>query len=141
MPANTGDQVVIEVQDPAVPATWVPVNDMNRLSRRTGRTESQQRVFMKTRPYKSRSSRTTTHTVSGLFNDDDAGQQILRDAMEADTPVTLRFLHDGTNGFSQQFFVNNMTYDANPDPSAFQEDGFELSDNADPVVVAAGPIF
>ena len=141
MPIAPGSSLVIEVQDPVVPATWVPVNDMTRFSRRTSRSTGRTRVFMKPRPYLTRGQREMTATLTGLLNDDDAGQIILRDAMGADDPVTLRFLPDGTNGFSQQFYVNQTSGDANPDPQSLQEGGFELADAADPVAVGTGPIF
>lgn len=140
MPTVQGDELVIEVQDPLVPATWVPINDANRFSRRTARTTTKTRVFMRATPYVNRSQRESTATLSGFVNTDDPGQQILRDAMEADTIVKIRVLPDGVNGFSQDFYVNNQGADANPEPQNMQECSWELIDAADPVQVLTGPI-
>jgi hypothetical protein len=140
MPTVTGDDLIIEVQDPAAPTTWVPVNDMNRFSRRTTRSTGRTRVFMRSRAYLTRGQREFTATVSGFLNAVDPGQVILRTAMNTDVPVTLRILPDGVNGFTQQFYVGNQSFDANPDPQAMQETGWELSDAADPVAVLLGPI-
>lgn len=139
MPTETGDALVIEVET-AVPGTFVPVNDMNRFSRRTNRSTSRTRVFMRARPYTTRSAREWTATLSGYLNTDDAGQQLLRAGINTDVPVRLRILPDGVNGWEQEFYVGTSGHDANPDPTAMQEVSYELADAGDPVAVGTGPI-
>jgi hypothetical protein len=128
------------VEDPGTPGTYIPVNEMNRFSRRTGRSTSRTPVFMRARPHTTRSAREFTATISGFLNDTDPGQEIIRDAMNADTTVKLRVLPDGVNGFTQDFYVGNQTYDASADASAMQEAGWELTDASDPALVLLGPI-
>lgn len=140
-PTAQGDELVIEVKDTTTtPATYVPVNDMNRFSRRTTRATGRQRVFMRTTPRTTRGAREWTSTLSGFLNTDDPGQDIIRLAMETDVPITLKIMPDGVNGFSQDFYVGNQSHDANPDPQNMQEGGWELTDASDPVIVGTGPI-
>jgi hypothetical protein len=140
MGVQTGDKIVIEVETTDGGGVYVPVNDMNRFSRRNTRGATRTRVFMRARPYLTRGQRETTATISGLLNTTDTGQGLLRTAMNTDVPIRLRILPDGTNGFIQQFYVNNTGNDATPDPADMQDASFELSDAADPVVVGTGPV-
>jgi hypothetical protein len=95
---------------------------------------------MRARPYLTRGQRETTATISGLLNTTDAGQNALRTAMNTDVPVALRILPDGTNGFIQEFYVNNAGNDATPDPADMQDASFELSEAGDPYVIGSGPV-
>lgn len=140
MPTVQGDELVIEVATALAPTVFVPVNEMNRFSRRTARTTTKTRVFMNPNPKIARSARDVTATISGFVDTDDPGQEILRDAMATDDIITLRILPDGVNGFTQQFYLNNQGADANPEPQNGQECSWELTDAAAPVVVLTGPI-
>lgn len=140
MPTVQGDELVIEVAEKTAPTVFVPVNEMNRFSRRTARSTTKTRVFMNPNPKVSRTARDTTATLSGFVDTDDPGQQILRDAMESDLTVILRVLPDGVNGFTQEFYLNNQGADANPEPQNGQECSWELTDAAAPAIVLTGPI-
>jgi hypothetical protein len=136
----TGDEVVIEIEDPATPATFLPVNDLNRFSRRTTRSTTRTRVFMRANPYVNRGAREFTVTISGFLSIGDPGQDALRAAMNTDVPVKLKVMPDGVNGFTQDFYVGNQGADASPDPTALQEVSWELAEAAAPVAVGTGPI-
>lgn len=140
MPVVTGDEVVLEVATNAAPTVFLPVNDMNRFSRRTTRSTSRTRVFMRALAYVNRGAPEYATTISGFLNTDDPGQDALRDAMNTDVPVILKVMPDGTNGFTQAFYVGNQGADANPDPTAMQEVSWELAEAAAPVIVGTGPI-
>jgi hypothetical protein len=139
VPVVNGSDLVIEVESDT-PGSFIPVNDMNRFSRRTTRSVTRTRVFMRLTPYTNRGTPEYTATISGFLNDDDPGQVRLREAMNTDVPVTLRILPDGVNGFTQAFYIGNQTADANPDPGNMHEHGWELTDAGPPVAVLLGPI-
>lgn len=137
MPDNGAD-LVVNVEDPGSPGTYVPVNDMNSYNKNSSRDRTAYPVFMRAVPHTLVAPREVSFTLSGYLNMTDPGQQILRAAEEADTVVSLEVLPDGTNGFRQDVRVGTRTHDA--DPEAFQEVSFEMSAADVPTVVASGPI-
>lgn len=137
MPENGAD-LVVNVEDPGSPGTYVPVNDMNSYNKNSSRDRTTYPVFMRTIPHTLVAPREVSFTLSGYLAMTDPGQQILRTAEENDTVANIEVLPDGTNGFRQDVRVGTRTHDA--DPEAFQEVSFEMAAADDPVQVGSGPI-
>lgn len=133
-----GQDFVFEVEDPGAPGSWVPVHDMNSYSKSSSRTRSTFAVFMRPIPHTIVGAREVTWTFSGFLNMVDPGQEILRDAEEADDVVNIRVLPDGVNGFTQPVRVGSRTHDA--EPENFQDYSFEFSAEDVATPVGAGPV-
>lgn len=119
MPEVLGEDLIIEVEDPDNAGTFVEVENMNNYSRTASRDVKSTKVFNKTRPIKSPSRITDdSFSLSGITTDDDAGQQILADAAEAGTSVTLRVRPNGVAGFTQEVLLTQIKDDAQPDDFA-----------------------
>lgn len=126
MPEVLGEDLIIEVEDPDNAGVFVEVENMNNYSRSTTRDVKSTKVFNKTRPIKSPSRVSDdSFTISGITTDDDAGQEILSDAAEAGTPVTLRIRPNGVAGFTQEVLLTSLKDDAQPDD--FQTVGYEAT--------------
>lgn len=132
-----GSDFLLHVET-ATPTTYIVVNDMNSFSKSGSRDTTKTAVFARTTPYSSTAPKEASYDVSGLFNPTDAGQQRLRDMEAANTPVKIKVMFDGINGFTQEVKVSSFEYSASPE--GFQEYGFELQANADAVIVGTGPI-
>ena len=133
-----GDDFVLYVET-TTPGTFVVVNDISEFSKSVTRDSSQVRVFARATPYVVTGGRNATYTATGFFNPTDPGQQRLRDMEAVDTPVKIRLLYDGTNGFTQEVKVTSYDYGASAEPG-LQTYGFDLEANADAVIVGTGPI-
>lgn len=132
MPEVLGEDLIIEVEDPGAPGTFVEVGNMNNYSRTSSRDVKSTRVFNKSRPIKLPSRVTDDgFTFSGLLTDDDAGQEILKDASEAGTTVNLRVRPNGVAGFTQEVLLTSLKDDAQPDDYATV--GYEATAVGDPV--------
>lgn len=77
--------------------------------------------------------------VQGAYDPDDAGQEALRAAARAKTPVTISSLYDGTNGFSVSVLVSSGEHGANADGSP-QTQTFTLAPQGDYAEVGTGPL-
>lgn len=120
------------------PTTYSIVNEMNRYERGIRRNATSVAVFGRATAYSIPGSRDVTFTVSGFLSDDDAGQAALRAAEAADTPINVKVLFDGANGFTQDVLVGSTTHSA--DPEGLQAYSFEFSGVSDPVIVGTGPL-
>lgn len=111
-----GEDLIISVEDPNIPDTYIEVTNMDNYSRTSAREVKSTKVFNKTRPIKTPSRITDdAFTISGLATTEDEGQEILAAAAEAGTIVTLRVLPDGINGFTQDVLLHQIKDDAVPD--------------------------
>lgn len=111
-----GEDLIISVEDPNTPDTYIEVTNMNAYSRTSAREIKSTRVFNSTRPIKAPSRITDdSFTIGGLKTLADAGQLILEAAAEAGTVVTLRVLPDGVDGFTQDVLLGQIKDDADPD--------------------------
>lgn len=131
-----GSEFLLEVETEPVGPTYVAVEDMNSYSKGRTRDVTRVPVFNRTTPRVLRGAREEAYTFSGILNDDDPGQQALRQAEDDDVPVTIRVTSDGVNGFTQSVRVSSFTHDADPD--GFQEITFEMAAEDAPVVAGTG---
>lgn len=132
-----GSDFLLHVET-AVAATYVIVNDMNSFSKSGSRDTARTPVFGRATPYTSTAPKEATYDVGGLFNPTDPGQIRLREAEANNTPIKIKVMYDGVNGFTQEVKVSSFEYSATPE--GFQEYGFEFAANADAVIVGTGPI-
>lgn len=140
MTIRRGDQFLIEVLSGTSPDVWTAVEDLFAADDQSTRQTTKRSVFNRATPHTTRPPREKTLSIQGIFNPEDPGQSVIRAAMIA-TPeetVFLRITHDGTNGYSQEFQVNDRGNSADPD------DNQSISWTAEPVgdatAVGAGPI-
>lgn len=119
-------------------STYIIVNDMDRYERAVRRNATSVAVFGRATNYSIPGSRDVTFTVSGFLSDTDAGQATLRTSEAADTPVLIKVMFDGANGFTQSVLVGSTTHSASPE--GLQAYSFEFSATADPVIVGTGPL-
>ncbi len=111
-----GEDLIISVEDPNSPGTYVEVTNMDNYSRTSTREVKSTRVFNKTRPIKTPSRITDdAFQISGLNTPADEGQTILKTAEEAGTSVVLRVLPDGVNGFTQEVLLTQLKDDGTAD--------------------------
>lgn len=134
MPEVLGEDLIISVEDPDNPGTFIEVENMNNYSRTSGRDVKSTRVFNKNRPIKTPSRVSDdSFTISGLLTDDDAGQEILADAAEAGTSVVLKIQPNGVDGFTQEVLLTSLKDDAQPDD--FQTVSYEATAIGDKVAL------
>jgi hypothetical protein len=134
-----GSDFEVYVLDTSVsPPSYVPVDDMNNFQRSTSRDKQTFPVFMRLTAHVIPGARGVTYTLSGFLDSGSTGQDILRAAEQNDNVVTMKFLWDGTNGFTQDVKVGSTSQ--NTTPEGLQETSFELLADADPVIVGSGPL-
>lgn len=114
------------------------VASMNQFGKTVDRSSQEFPVFDQTTPYVIPGARGQKFSFGGLWQPDDAGQSALVDAEALNDPVTISILWDGTNGFSQEVLVTNISFTTTPE--GFQEVTFEATANADASIVGTGPI-
>lgn len=135
-----GSDFEVYVDDVATsPPTEVPVHEMNNFQRSTQRDSQSFPVFMNPIAHNIPGARVVSGTLSGFLGLGDAGQDILRDAEINDTPVHLKILWDGTNGFEQDFKVGSTSQTATPG-ATLQETSFELLGDGVATIVGLGPL-
>lgn len=133
-----GQDFELNVENPAVPGTFIPVQDMNSFSKASDRDANTYPVFQRAAPYSVAGARNQTYDVGGYLHGTDAGQAALFAAEAAQTPIEIQVLWDGTNGFRQEVIVNSYSVDV--DPESPQEIGFEFTANDTAVIVGTGPL-
>lgn len=136
MPAFTGDGFQLQVNTTGV--TFVVVADMNRYERATRRNNTTFAVFANPIAYSIPGAREITYTVSGFLSDTDVGQAALFTAEQANDPIAIQVLFDGTNGFEQEVLVGSTTHSASPE--GLQELSYEFSAVAAATIVGTGPL-
>jgi hypothetical protein len=97
----------IEVAAKATPTVFSPVGLMHTFDVSTATNVAEFDTFDSPNPITFSGNPRRTLSVTGYLADDDAGQQILLDAAAAGDTVILKFLWDGTNGFTQEVRVNS----------------------------------
>lgn len=132
-----GENFQLNVEDPALPGTYLPVNDMNSFSKASDRDSNTYPVFQRA-PYALAGARNQTYDVGGYLFPGDPGQQALLDAELSQLPINIEVLWDGVDGFRQD--VKVASYSVDVDPESPQEIGFEFTADDAAVVVGAGPL-
>lgn len=121
----------------AVPGTFVDVADMNRYSTSNTRDKARFPVFGGA-AHHTVGERTKTFSLAGFLNSTDAGQLRIRSLEATDTPVKLRVLPDGTNGFEITCLINSTGHEATADDTSLQTFTVECEATTDPTPVGGG---
>lgn len=129
-----GQDLIVKVEDPAAPGTFVAVENMNTLNKSKTRPVVTERVFGKAVPLRTEGTPDEPYTIGGFVTLADPGAKILLDAEKARTIVNVKILPDGTNGWTQKCYVHAYKYDAKPD--GYQPIAFDLV--ATDIAVAVG---
>jgi hypothetical protein len=133
-----GELLILEVEDPLTPGTFIPVSNMNDYSFNSGRPVRKERVFNKVQPLRVASTiREQGFTISGFTSIGDTGQGILNAAELAGTTVKVKCRFDGTNGMTVVCYVTSYKTDQKPD-GGFAGISYDFEPAADPVAVGAG---
>lgn len=93
----------LSVEDPATPGSFIAVFAVDKFSRKGTRTVTKRPVFGLSSDLESTGRLDETYTFSGVLSINDPGQKVIRDAAKAGTQVNLKFLMDGTVGYTRQF--------------------------------------
>jgi len=136
MPAFMGADFELHVET-STPDTYILVADLNSFSRNTSRDNQTFPVFGSSIAYVIPGAREVTYTAAGFLSTD-AGQERLRTVEQSDTPVKIKVLWDGANGFTQEVRVSSTTQDATPE--GLQEVSYEFAATAAAVIVGTGPL-
>lgn len=137
MGVQAGEDFVLNVEDPALAGSYIPVADMNSYSKSRARSRSRHPVFGGT-THVTISPAEEDFTVGGFLNDTDAGQQALRDAADNNTIINVEVLFDGAKGFRQDVKVHTYTHDA--EPEGLQEHGYEFTAVGVRTAQGGGPV-
>lgn len=86
-----------------------PVNGINDFSESDPTSVNSTEVFMREDPYTDVVKGASTLTLGGVKIRGDAGQQLIRDAKDADPPesVFITILEDGENGFMREYLCTS----------------------------------
>lgn len=114
------------------------VEGLNKYNKQRTRSTQTFAVFNRATPYAITQPKEEKYSVTGLLIPGDPGQDQLRAAEAAQTPITITVLPDGVAGFSQEVYVNSHTHDAAPE--GFQEVTFEFIANADASSISGGDL-
>lgn len=114
------------------------VEGLNKFNKQRTRSTSTFPVFNRATPWAITNPKEEKYSVTGLLIPGDPGQDLLRAAEQAQTPITITVLPDGAAGYSQEVYVNSHTHDASPE--GYQEVTFEFIANADATAVAGGDL-
>lgn len=119
-----------------IAGTYEPVSDLNSYSYNANRNVNQFPVFQRATAHGVPAAREITLTLSGLYSQGDAGQDLIRDGEAAGTTVFIKLLPDGTNGIQQEFRVATIQHSGTPEDPA--DVSFEFAAAGDPVEVGTG---
>lgn len=135
MPVRDGTTLLVRVE--TAPGVFTAVEDLTSYSNGRTRDVTRVPVFARLVPHTRRGAKEESFTLGGILNDDDPGQQALREAEDTDTPITIEVVDSETGtGFRQLVRPNSYTHEADPD--GFQEITFELVAEESPVAVGEG---
>jgi hypothetical protein len=137
MSVFTGEDLLVQVEDPAAPGTFITVADLDRYTSSNTRPASRLPVFGGP-AHNTTGERAKTFTLSGFYNDDDPGQLALRAASDTNAEVTIRVLPDGTNGFECTILVGTEGGEANADEASLQTISFDCEAVTDEVPIGTG---
>jgi len=134
MSVFVGEDLLVEVEDPETPGSFIVVNDLNRYASSNTRAANRYPVFGAP-AHETTGERNKTFTLAGFWNPDDAGQNALRAAAEADTAIQIRVLPDGVNGFQCHVLVGTDGGEATADEATLQTVTFdcEMTDDETPI--------
>jgi hypothetical protein len=137
---DTGAALTAGTGKTGTTATYVPVSDMNKYGRKSGRDVSKYPAFGRVVPHSVPGARTQGISISGFATPADPGQDALLDTEAIGSTIFARVWPNGgsTNGFQQEFQVLSFTHDASPE--GLQEISFELTAVGPATIIGAGPI-
>lgn len=137
----SGEVFDIEVQTAVgPPIVFTNIAEVTSYDRNTARSSNSTRVFGRATPRLSVGSRDITYTIAALLSPEDPGQVALFNAESAGTPIEIRVFLSGTAaGFTQAVKVTSKRHGARADGD-WQEVTFDLTADADAVVVGGGVI-
>ena len=133
---QNGADLVLQVENPAVPGAYLLVADMDNFDDGSDQTEGQFPVFGNI-VYVSPGPRLITLTMSGFRNTADPGQTALLNAEKNRTEIRLKVMYDGINGYTVLTRVKSRKGGAKPE--GLQTIAFDLLASAPSVAVAGGP--
>jgi hypothetical protein len=142
--AVLGDAAIISVapnsgtEAAPVAGTYIPVSDLNSVSKNSTRNVTTSPVFGRLTAYQIPGSRDQSYSLGGFLSAGDSGQALIVSNEQANTTFFVKVLPDGTNGWSQAVKCGSRTFNATPE--GLQGVTFALSGVADPVVVGTGPL-
>jgi len=105
----TGDEFALYVET-AVAGTFVLVNDLNRCTIQSTRGRNTFPVFQAA-PHLTLGRSVKAFSLQGYLNNGDPGQDRLRAMELAGTPVKIRVLPDGVNGFEVTVLLHSKGYE------------------------------
>lgn len=120
-----GSSMTVEIE--TSPDTYTEIANGTSYDRQSTRSVSEVPVFGDTETIKTKGPRSTTVSLEFIRKIGDAGQDAFLAALNADPEenVTLRIMYDETNGYIQEFQINDNG--ENSDPAEFQRVTFTLS--------------
>lgn len=123
----------------STPGTYVAVGGMVEFEQSDAQTIETFPTFGVTTPLGVPSPAEISFSLSGYFDAADAGQTRLRTIAQARGTVNMRFLHDGTNGYTVLCRVASRTSGASAEGGP-QNQTYEFAPAGDPVIVGTGPL-
>lgn len=127
------------VADLAVsPLSYVPVDGVSQWDDQTARERTAWPMLMRDTDYQTVGSREITYSMQGFKILADAGQIIIRTAEENDDSVSIKVLHDGTNGYTQDVIIGTKTGSVVAG-SGLQTMTLEIAAIAQAVIIGSGP--
>jgi hypothetical protein len=137
MSVFVGEDLLVQVEDPDAPGTFITVADLDRYSSSNTRPANRIPVFGGP-AHETTGERAKTFTLSGYFNDTDAGQQALRDASDSNAEINIRVLPDGVNGFQVAILVGTDGGEATADEASLQTVTFDCEATNDETPIGSG---
>jgi hypothetical protein len=134
-----GEDLVVQVEDPATPGSFLVVADLNRYSTSNTRPTNRFPVFAGS-AHETTGERAKTFTLSGFWNNDDPGQLALRAASDDNAEINIRVLPDGVNGFQCMILVGTEGGEATADEASLQTISFDCEGVDDPTPIGTGII-
>lgn len=120
----------------ATPSTFLPVQNMNSISKGKSRPVTTERVFGRAVPLRTEGTPDEAYTIAGFATLADPGQDFLNAAELARTIVNIKVQPDGTNGWTQKCYVHSYKFDSKPD--GFHGIAYEFTATAPAVAVGTG---
>ena len=124
----------------ATPSTFVPLGLMNTSDVSEQENVAEFDTFDSDDPIVYQGKPRRTLTLSGYLGDADSGQAIALAAARAKTKPILKFLWDGTNGFTQEVSVNAFKGGAKAGNQPIDLSFDFIATKAAGTIVGAGPL-
>lgn len=131
-----GPDMLIRVET-AVAGTFIDVADLNSYSTGNTREKAKFPVFGAA-AHRTTGERTKTFSLGGFLNSTDPGQLRIRSLEATDTPVKIRVLPDGVNGFEITCLINSTGHEASAEETSLQTFTVECEATTDPSPIGGG---